>query len=85
MTTITATNARNNWFELIKKTIKSHIPVNITSKEGNAVLLSQEDYDSLIETLELCSDPGFVKSVKKADQEIKDGKTYSMDDVFGSD
>ncbi|MBF0478775.1 MAG: type II toxin-antitoxin system Phd/YefM family antitoxin [Candidatus Omnitrophica bacterium] len=82
MNLITATYARNNWFELIKKSINGHNPVHITSKDGNAVLLSENDYEDLMETLELLSEPGLLKSVQQAKKEIKQGKVYSMDDVF---
>ncbi|MBF0484014.1 MAG: type II toxin-antitoxin system Phd/YefM family antitoxin [Candidatus Omnitrophica bacterium] len=82
MNMITATNARSGWFDLLKKTVKGHNPVYITSKEGNAVLLSGTDYESLIETLELLSEKGFLDSVRQAKREIKNGKTYSMDEVF---
>lgn len=47
--------------------------------------MSREDYESLIETLELSFEPGFVKSIRQADQEIKQGKVYSMKDVFGKE
>jgi len=83
MKTLTATDARNNWFELIKKSIKGHKIFRITSKEGGAVLLSQEDYESLLETLELLSQPGMLKGVKRAKKEIKENKTYSMKEIFG--
>lgn len=83
MKTLTATDARNNWFEILKSLIKGHRTYRITSKEGGAVLLSEEDYESLMETLELLSVPGLLKSVKQAKKEIKEGKTHSMDDVFG--
>jgi len=83
MTTLTATNARNQWFELLKKSIKGHQIFCITSKEGGAVLLSQEDYENLLETLELLSQPGFLKSIKKAKKDIAEGRTYSMKEIFG--
>lgn len=83
MTTFTATKARSHWFELVKQSTKSHRMFRIRSKDGDAVLLSQEDYDSLLETLELLSTPGLLKSIQKARKEIKEGKTYSMQEVFG--
>jgi len=83
MKTLTATDARNNWFELLKKLVKGHRAYRITSKEGGAVLLSEEDYESLIETLELLSTPGMLKGVKQAKKEIQSGKIYSMKEVFG--
>jgi len=83
MQTFTATDARNHWFELIRDSVKGHKAYRITSKEGDAILLSREDYESLMETLELLSKPGMLKSIKQAKKEIKVGKTSSMKEIFG--
>jgi len=48
------------------------------------VVLSQEDYDSLLETLELLSTPGLLKSVRLARREIARGETFSLDEVLGA-
>lgn len=82
MTTLTATNARSNIFKLLKKSIKDHLPIRITSKEGTAIIISEEDYENLMETAELLSVPGFKESIKKADKEIKKREIYSMEKVF---
>jgi len=82
MKTITATSARSDLFTLIKSTIKGHRTVRISSKKGNAVLLSEEDYENILETANLLSIPGFKKSIRQADKEIKKGETYSLDQVF---
>ncbi len=83
MKTLTATDARNHWFELLKNSVHEHRVYRITSKEGGTVLMSEEDYENLIETLELLTVPGMLKSIKQAKKEIKEGKTYSMKEVFG--
>ena len=83
MTTLTATKARQNLFDILKKSVKGHAPVKITSKSGDAVLISEEDYESLLETLELLSEPGMAKSVKEARADIKAGRTESLKDIFG--
>lgn len=83
MVRVTATQARTEFFSLLKKSIKKHEPVGIHTKEGDAILISQEDYESLIETLELLSTPGLAKSIAKARREIERGETYSIDEVFG--
>ncbi len=83
MTTLTASQARQNLFALVKKSVKAHIPVKITSKNGDAVLISQEDYESLLETLELLSIPRMLKSIRKAEEDIKAGRTRSIKEVFG--
>ncbi|MBF0532880.1 MAG: type II toxin-antitoxin system prevent-host-death family antitoxin [Candidatus Omnitrophica bacterium] len=82
MTTLTATHAREKWFEMLRKSVKGHQVYQINSREGEAVLLSKADYDNLMETLELAAIPGLVKSVKTAEQEIKSGKSYAWDEVF---
>jgi antitoxin YefM len=51
--TITASEARKNLFPLIKQVNDDHAPVRIASKGGNAVLMSEEDYEAWQETMYL--------------------------------
>ena len=83
MTTFTATQARQELFDLVKKSIRGHMPIRITAKDGNAMLISEEDYESLIETLELLSTPGMLKSIREAKEDIKHGRTKSLKEIFG--
>ncbi len=83
MKTLTATQARSDFFNVIKKAVKGHRQFRISSKQGGVIVLSEEDYESLLETLELLSTPGVLKGVKKAKQEIKKGQTFSMEEIFG--
>jgi antitoxin YefM len=83
MRTITATSARNDLFNVIKYSIKTHDPCRITSRAGEAVLLSKTDFEDLLETLELLSTPGVLAGVRKARKEIRQGKTHSLAEVFG--
>jgi antitoxin YefM len=64
MNICTATNARTNLYHLIDQVSQTHKPVHITSKRANAVLLSEEDWNALQETLYLVSVPGMHKSIK---------------------
>nr|DAQ07618.1 MAG TPA: antitoxin [Caudoviricetes sp.] len=57
------TNARANLYNLINMAIDNNEVININTKNGNAVLISAEDYNSLIETLYLSSDPEYKKSL----------------------
>jgi antitoxin YefM len=82
MKTITATDARSNLFNLIKKIIGGHMPARIAHREGNAILIAEEDYESLLETAELLSVPGLASSIKKADRDIKKGDLFTLDQVF---
>lgn len=64
MTTITATKARNKLYSLIDEANESHIPIQITGKRGNAVLISADDWQAISETIHLSSIPGMVESIK---------------------
>jgi antitoxin YefM len=83
MKTFTATQARKELFALLKRSVRGHQQFRIAHKDGNVVLLSQEDYENLLETLELLSTPGLVKSIRRAQREIAQGKTYSLEEVLG--
>jgi prevent-host-death family protein len=66
VTTVTATKARDNLYSLINEVRESHEPIQITGKQGNAVLISEEDWRSIRETLFLHSIPGMVDSIQQA-------------------
>lgn len=83
MTSLTATEARQRLFSLLKSAARGHRVFRITHNDGDAVLLSKEDYESLLETLELLSTPGLARSIRKARREIERGETYSLEDVLG--
>ena len=63
MSTLNATEARSKLYALIDETSKTHKPITITGKRGNAVLLSEEDWNAINETLYLVSIPGMRESV----------------------
>jgi antitoxin YefM len=63
MTTTNITNFRKNAFNYVEQTVKYNEPLNICTKEGNAVLLSEEDYSGIMETLYLVSVPGMREKI----------------------
>lgn len=65
MTTLTASKARTSLYKLLDKAAESHEPIQITGKRHNAVLLSEEDWESIQETLYLMSVPGMRESILK--------------------
>lgn len=69
MTTVTATDARGRLYSLIDEARQSHEPIQITGKRGNAILISEEDWRSIRETLFIHSIPGLVDSIKTARKE----------------
>ena len=81
MTTVTATRARQTLFHVLKKSVKGHVPIQITSKNGDAVLISKEDYEGLLETLDILSNKETVKRIEKAKREIEQGKTVTLEQL----
>lgn len=63
MASISATEARKRLYALIDEVGDSHEPVQITGKRGNAVLLSEADWNAIQETLHLVSIPGMRESI----------------------
>jgi len=85
MTTMTATDARKSFFDLLKGANERHEVYHIRYKSGDAVLMSQEEFDSLQETLDLLSSPGFREGFEVARKEAESGDTLSFEDVFGEE
>ena len=69
MTNINVTNFRKNIYELLDQTIKYNEPINISTKNGNAILISEEDYNNLMETLYISSIPGLKEDIIKGMKE----------------
>ena len=65
MPTFTATEARSRLYRLIDEVTSSHEPIVITGKRGNAVLISEEDWRSIQETLYLLNIPGMRESIRE--------------------
>ncbi len=65
MTILNATEARSKLYSLIDETADTHQPIVITGKRSNAVLLSEEDWNAISETLHLMSIPGMRESIKE--------------------
>ena len=62
MASVKATQARKEIFYLIKDAIKKHKEFRIHHRDGDVVLMSEEEYESLQETFDLLSIPGFRKA-----------------------
>ena len=63
---IPVSQARANIYSLMDETSQTHEPILITGKRGNVVMLSQEDWNAIEETLYLNSIPGMTASIKEA-------------------
>lgn len=65
MTNMNITNFRKDIYELLEKTIKYNEPINISTKNGNAIVLSEEDYNGLMETVYLLNIKGMKEKLIK--------------------
>ncbi|MBI5380588.1 MAG: type II toxin-antitoxin system Phd/YefM family antitoxin [Opitutae bacterium] len=65
MTSIPVKLARTQLNQLIEEATASHAPIQITGKRNNAVLLAEEDWRSIQETLHLLDKPGMCVSIRK--------------------
>jgi antitoxin YefM len=65
MTTLSASEARKRLYSLVDEAKDSHEPVQIVGKRNSAVLVSEEDWKAIEETLYLASIPGMRESIKK--------------------
>lgn len=78
MTNTNISNFRQNIFEYINQAIEFNDVVNVSTKNGNAVILSESDYNSLLETL-------YLSSNEKVRKEILEGKTAPLSDCVSAD
>lgn len=65
MSTVHASDARRRLFRLLDEVAESHEPVTITGRRNNAVLLSEEDWRGIQETLHLLAVPGMRESIRE--------------------
>ncbi|MDP0590166.1 MAG: type II toxin-antitoxin system Phd/YefM family antitoxin [Candidatus Endonucleobacter bathymodioli] len=73
MTILNATEARSKLYSLIDETTETHQPVIITGKRGNAVLVSEDYWNAISETLHLLSVPAMRESIKEGmNQDLSD-------------
>ena len=72
------TNARANFYNLLEMAIDDSEIINISTKNGNAVIISEADYNSLLETLHLSSDVEYKKT-------LIDGKNTPLSECIGED
>ena len=84
MPIMTATDARRDFFDVIKNTRQTHDVYHIHHRHGNVVILSEQDYESMVETLQLLSLPDFCEGLRESKQQLACGETVSFESVFGA-
>ncbi len=75
MTNTNITSFRKDIYNLLEQTIKYNEPINISTKNGNAVVLSEEDYNNLMATLE-------IENNKKLKEDIEKGMKEDINDCI---
>mgnify|MGYP000609423277 FL=1 len=78
MKSLNFTEARANLYKLINDTTVNHEPVVITGKRGNVVLLAEDDWNAINETLHLLSVPGMRESILEGMQESIDNAATEL-------
>lgn len=82
MSTVSASEARKNLFPLIGSVNENHDPVRITSKAGNAVLISEADYEEWLTTRHLFSSPANARWLMGSIQEWQAGSLVTQPHVL---
>jgi antitoxin YefM len=76
---ISASEARKTLFPLIERVNNDHTPVEIVSKRGNAVLVSKEDWDAIVETNYLLRSPANAKRLMESVEQWRVGAATERD------
>jgi PHD/YefM family antitoxin component YafN of YafNO toxin-antitoxin module len=77
MTNTNATNLRKNLFEYLSQAVNFNDVINVSTKNGNAIILSAEDYNGLMETVYLMSNPNVMNDIMKSKEEpLEQGSVY---------
>jgi antitoxin YefM len=71
---ISASEARKTLFPLIERVNEDHTPIEIVSKRGNAVLVSKEDWDSIVETNYLLRSPANARHLMESVEQWRAGR-----------
>ena len=72
------TSLRKNLYSTIDSVVKYNEVINVSTKDGNAVIISEEDYNNMIATIELSTNP-------KLKQKILEGKNTKIEDCISID
>ncbi|MFO3668034.1 type II toxin-antitoxin system Phd/YefM family antitoxin [Anaerococcus kampingiae] len=78
MDKVNVSNFRKDLYNIVKRTTMYNEAINITSKDGNAVLISEEDYNNLLATLE-------IKLNDKLNQKILEGLAMPLDECISEE
>jgi len=75
MPTTNVSVLRKDLFNSIDNVIEYNEIITVNTKKGNAIIISEEDYNALLETIALQSDPRVIKKIKDGEKENIDSMT----------
>ncbi|MFH1903666.1 MAG: type II toxin-antitoxin system Phd/YefM family antitoxin [Candidatus Omnitrophota bacterium] len=79
---INATEARKSFFELLEKVERGPYAINVTVKGiPRAVIMSKEEFDGWMATLETLSDPELMRSIRESEKDLRSGRYSSLEAV----
>jgi prevent-host-death family protein len=82
MTTIPLADARARLSQIVDDAVRTHERVEITRNGSRAVvMLSADDYDVLLETLDVLADAQLVQEIRDAIGQVEAGESYALEDV----
>jgi antitoxin YefM len=82
MTTLPLAEVRANLSKLVDEAVRTHQRIEVTRQGRRAVvILSADDYDSIMETLDILSDPDLMSEVRQGQADVSRGDFHTLDDV----
>ena len=83
MPTTNATVLRKNLFNSLESVIEFNEQITVNTKKGNAIIISEEEYNSMKETIYLISQPGLLEKIKEGEKEEKSSmEEYKPDEEW---
>lgn len=85
MTTLSLADARANLSKLIDSAVRTHERFDVTRNgDRAAVILSADDFDAMLETIEILSNSDEVAAIARGAAELRAGETATVDEVLAS-
>jgi prevent-host-death family protein len=82
-TTLSATEARRDFFNILDKVEKTNVPFTITiNGVPKVVIMNAEEFDSWQETLDIMSNPELVKGIKEGKKDLREGRYITLDEFM---
>lgn len=85
-TIVPVSEARRNLFRIMDKIQQPDTRFVLTvDGRPRAVVLSIDEWESMLSTLDIATDPAMVKAIERGEKDIKEGKYYSLDEVLSAE